>query len=197
MLKSNFIKENGQLDIDLVFEFVWENHKHDIENFIRSKVSNMHDAEDIMQDVFIKVYKNLDKLKKISSSNSWLFTISNNSVIDYYKKKKLNLVMTHELHDIEEELEEEENYNSEVANCIKETTFDIPDKYMKVYKMYEEDGMKHKDIMKKLNISLSTSKIRLMRAREKMKQSIGECCDFELDHYGNVLDYTYKNERSQ
>jgi len=194
MAKNIFIENDNQRDNDLTFDFIWDHHKNDIENFIRSKVNNVHDAEDILQDVFIKVYRNLNKLRKVTSINAWLFTISNNSIIDYYKKKKPHLVMPHELYDIEEASIEDNNYNNEFTNCIKETTFDIPDKYMKVYKMFEEEGLKHKDIMKKLNISLSTSKIRLMRAREKMAESINKCCELESDGYGNVINLTLKEE---
>ncbi len=47
--------------------------------------------------------------------------------------------------------------------------------------------------MEELDISLSTSKVRLMRAKEHLKNYLIECCDFDVDKYGNVLDYKHKS----
>ena len=60
--------------------------------------------------------------------------------------------------------------------------------------MYEKEGMKHKEIAQELGISESTSKVRLNRAKDLFKKKLLDCCDFELDSYGNIIDYTGKSK---
>ncbi len=180
--------------IDQQFELLWDEFRLDLSKFVRSKVHNEHDAEDILQEVFIKIYKNLETLEKKTAIKSWIFTITKNSIIDYYKKKK-DIIMTPEkMLTIEDENFEENNMNDEISECLKHMIFDLPQKYQNVYDLYENKNMKHKDIVEALDISLSTSKVRLMRAKELFKKNLVECCDFEVDNYGNVINYKRKGE---
>ena len=55
-------------------------------NFIKTKVSNDHDAEDILQEVFRKIYINLDKVNDDNKLTSWMYQITRNVIIDYYRK---------------------------------------------------------------------------------------------------------------
>ncbi len=86
------------------------------------------------------------------------------------------------------------NMNDEIANCMSKMIFELPHKYQKVYSMYEKQDMKHKHIAKELDISVSASKVRLMRAKELFKKKLLDCCDFEVDSYGNIIDYTNKKK---
>ena len=183
--------------IDKQFETLWDEFSNDLRRYIQSKVGNTHDAEDILQEVFIKIYKNLDALHEKAALKSWIFTITKNSIIDFYKKRKDVLVSNDNLSDIADEVhiedvDIEENMNSEISECLKQMIFDIPEKYKAVYELYEKKNMKHKEIVEELDISLSTSKVRLMRAKELFKKNLVECCDFELDTYGNIISYSNK-----
>lgn len=74
----------------LSIEEIWSQFNQILLNFIQSKVSNKHDAEDILQNVFIKIYKNLDELKSETKLESWIFQITRNEIIDYYRTRKPN-----------------------------------------------------------------------------------------------------------
>jgi len=179
--------------IDKQFEALWDEFGFELGNFIKSKVSQVQDAEDILQEVFIKIFKNIDQLEKQSALKSWIYKITRNTIIDYYKKKRDLPVAPETMHFIEDEVEEEDNMNEQIAGCLKKMIFEVPEKYQRVYDLYENKNMKHKDIGEELNISLSTSKVRLMRAKELFKKNLIECCDFELDSYGNIIDYKKKS----
>ena len=69
--------------------------------FIITKVSNEDTADDILQDVFLKVHAKIDELKDVSKLESWLYQITRNSIIDYYRTKKQS-------HSIPAEIIEEE-----------------------------------------------------------------------------------------
>jgi RNA polymerase sigma-70 factor, ECF subfamily len=70
----------------------------------------------------------------------------------------------------------------------------LPEKYQIPVELYDIMGKKHKDIADILNISVSGSKTRVQRAREKLKEMLLDCCDFEFDAMGNIIDYKQKRE---
>jgi len=180
------------IEIEKQFEMLWNDFNNELSNYIKSKVSQVHDAEDLLQEVYIKIYKNLDQLEKQAAVKSWIFKITKNTIIDYYKKKKDLLVTPDDLAQFVDSIESEDNMNDEISECLKHMIFDLPEKYKDVYDLYENKNMKHSEIVKELDISLSTSKVRLMRAKEMFKNNLVQCCDFEIDKYGNVIDYKKK-----
>lgn len=186
--------------IDNHFEELWGQYSNNIRKYILSKVENKHDVEDILQEVFLKVYQNIDTIEEKLSVKSWIFTITKNKIIDYYRKKKDVIVTSDILAELVDENHvgnnEEDNCNKEVSEYIKDESLKIPKKYLDVYELYEKKHMKHKEIVNELNISLSTSKIRLMRARTFLKENLKENCNLKYDSYGNVTDCSYKKNVS-
>jgi len=73
-------------------EDTYISHKHKIKKFIKSKISDIEEAEDILQDVFVQAVKNVNVLQSIDNLIGWLYTVANNMVIDWYRKKRLKTV---------------------------------------------------------------------------------------------------------
>lgn len=176
------------------FEKLWNEFNIELSKYIVSKVKQKQDAEDILQDVYVKIYKNIDQVENRSAIKSWVYQITKNTIIDFYKKRKDHIVAPEALNYIAEERDNESNMNEEIIECLEKMIFNLPEKYQKVYDLYEKKNMKHKEIMNELDISLSTSKIRLKRAREMFKKKLIECCDIEVDKYGNIIEYKNKNK---
>ncbi len=182
-------------EIHKQFEGLWGNFSHELLQFITSKVHESYDAEDILQEVSMKIFKHIDQLEKRSAIKSWLYTITKNTIIDFYKKRKDLLVSPEALLLIEDKNGDDDgSMNDEISECLQNMIFDLPKKYKDVYNLYERKNMKHKEIMEKLDISMATSKIRLMRAKEIFKKNLAKCCNFEIDAYGNIMDYKKKDE---
>jgi len=174
------------------FDDVWKEFNEKLLNYIKAKVKNSHDAEDILQNVFIKIYNNFEQLEKQSAIKYWIYKITNNAIIDFYKKKKDVSVTPESLYKVKDEVDSIDHMNDEIAKCIGNMLFGLPEKYQYVYDMYENKEMKHKEIAEALDISVSASKVRLKRAKEMFKERLLKCCDFEVDKYGNILDYNQK-----
>lgn len=171
------------------FDCLWDEFYDKLLHYIKSKVANTHDAEDILQTVFVKIYKSIEQLEDQTSIKPWIYRIAKNTIIDFYKKKKDVLVAPETFDMMEDETEVMDTMNEEIAQCIGKMVFTLPEKYQEVYTMYEHKAMKHKEIAETLDISVSTSKVRLNRAKVMFKEKLLGCCEFEVDKYGNVLDY--------
>lgn len=175
-------------------ENVWGAYSPRLMTYIKSKVQNEYDAEDILQEVFLKLQSNIDNIKDESKLSSYAYRIARNLIIDYYRKIKDITTEDQELDYFAADEKEQTNLNDEVAKCIRKMIITLPEKYQIPVELYDIMGKKHKDISDRLNISISGSKTRVQRAREKLKEKLLECCDFEFDVFGNIIDYKYKNE---
>lgn len=174
------------------FDELWNEFNKKLLKYIESKVFNSYDAEDILQNVFIKIFSNIEKLEKQTAIKSWIYKITKNTIIDFYKKKKDVSVAPKILEALEDEIDGIDNMNDDISNCIDKMIFSLPDKYQTIYNMYEKKEMKHKEIAKALDISISLSKVRLKRVKDMFKDKLLKCCDFEVDKYGNIIDYHIK-----
>jgi RNA polymerase sigma-70 factor (ECF subfamily) len=72
----------------------------------------------------------------------------------------------------------------------------LPDKYKSAIELTEFEGLTQKEMGEKLGLSLPGAKSRAQRAKEKMKGLLHECCSFELDRYGTILEYQPKSKDS-
>jgi RNA polymerase sigma-70 factor, ECF subfamily len=69
-------------------ENLWKEYNAGLKRFIKSKVQNEFDAEDLLQETFLKLSNSADKLKKTAKPESYIYQIARNSIIDYYRKAK-------------------------------------------------------------------------------------------------------------
>src|SRR6056297_440694 len=171
------------------FDELWDKFNQKLLNHVKAKVCNAQDAEDILQDVFVKIFGGLESLENKAAIKPWIHRITKNTIIDFYKKDKSISVSPETLYSLEDEKHEAENMNDDIALCISNMIFALPTKYQTVYELHEKKDMKHKEIAEALDISVSASKVRLKRAKDMFKTKLVECCDFEVDKYGNIVDY--------
>ncbi|WP_432667448.1 RNA polymerase sigma factor SigZ [Wukongibacter baidiensis] len=171
---------------------IWNEFSTELYKYINSKVKSEYDAEDILQDVFVKIYKNVDKVDELSELKSWIYKITKNTIIDYYRKKKDVSVGIEKIEEGLDEDNDSDNMNEEISKCLEKMIFELPKKYQEVIELHDMKGMKHREISEKFDVTVSCSKMRAQRAKAKLKDILLECCDFEVDVYGNVIDYKQK-----
>ncbi len=131
-------------------------------------------AEDIMQDAFIKVFKNIKKFKGEVTIGAWIKKIVINQCIDYLKKKRIELVAIEE-NNIAIADESDWTVNEEVnINIVTSAINKLPEKYKVVLNLYLIEGYDHQEIAQVLNITEVTSRSQLMRGKNKLKNHLKE-----------------------
>ena len=136
-------------------------------------VSDKMEAEDIMQEAFLKAFDKLDTYSGKVSFGAWLKRIVINHSLDQIKKKKLDFKNVEEYpHEIKEEKEEQENDISEQIEEIKSGVDQLADGYRIVLSLYLLEGYDHDEIGEILNISASTSRSQYTRAKNKLKEHL-------------------------
>ena len=152
-------------------EIIWKNFASDLRKFILSRVKDADAAEDILQDVFIKIHLNLDKLKSESKLNSWLFQITRNAIIDFFRQTKTTDLKS----DVSEEIDSTQDY-LEFDRCLKRFVNELPDKYREALVKTEFGSLSQKEFAAELGISYSGAKSRVQRAKEELKDLFIQCC---------------------
>ncbi|MDB4286291.1 RNA polymerase sigma factor [bacterium] len=134
-------------------------------------LNNRQDAEDALQEAFVKAFSSLSHYRKEASFGAWLKRIVVNHAINTLKKRKMKWVDL-DLQAWENVLEEDtENIITEgfSADDAYSTLYDLPDGYRTVFSLYLLEGYDHKEISEILGISVSTSISQYNRAKKKLK----------------------------
>ncbi len=105
------------------FDVLWNDFNEKLLNYIESKVANTHDAEDILQSVFIKVFNGIEQIENKDAIKPWIYRITKNTIIDFYRKKKDVSVAPETLYVIEDEYTDVDNMNDDISKCIKDMIF--------------------------------------------------------------------------
>ncbi|MEO0894917.1 MAG: RNA polymerase sigma factor [Bacteroidota bacterium] len=136
-------------------------------------VKSASEAEDVLQEGFMKVYRNLKKYKDTGSLEGWIRRIMVNTSIDHIRKEK-NHSFQLELNEEIASNQQEHIVSSLEAEFIHSLIQKLPDGYRVVFNLYAIEGYSHAEIGKKLNINESTSRSQYTRARALLKQQIKE-----------------------
>ncbi len=129
-------------------------------------------AEDMMQDAFLKVFKNIQKFKGEVTVGAWIKRIVINQCLDYLKKKRIELVSIEEK-ELNVANEDDWTVKEEVnVATIKTAINSLPEKYKVVLNLYLIEGYDHQEIAQVLNITEINSRSQLMRSKNKLKSQL-------------------------
>ncbi len=168
-------------------EQIYIQFRQKIKEFILRRVRNEQAAEDIVQDVFLKIHNKIDTLRDERKLESWIYQIARHSITDHFRQKKNLPLDRDEIPDVDSG-QDDENFRK-VADGLEPMLELLPDHYRDAIKLTEFEGLTQKEMADKLGISLSGAKSRVQRARAMLKDELLQCCHFEFDRFGKIIDY--------
>lgn len=160
--------------------------------YIRSKVSNRDDAEDILQNVFLSITLHIHTLSDKEKIQHWLYRITRNAIIDYYRKRsrKTKLVEISQALPEEPESSADEDYTKGLDKCLKAFIGQLPDNYRSIILDSEIKRIPQKALSEKYDLPYPTLRSRVQRGRGKLHQLFSNCCAIKTDARGNILEAT-------
>lgn len=173
-------------------EKIWQDYRHRLLAFIRSHLRHPQDAEDILQEVFVKTLQNLHQLDKPENLQAWLYQITRNTIADHYRQLK----PTEPPFDFEqiEAPEVDSDLYQQLSDCIQPFVGELPEKYAKAIKACDLEGRKQKDYALDNDLSHSAVKSQVQRGRELLTKKLQACCEFEINHRNELMDYRSKSK---
>jgi len=166
-------------------EQIWHEFSEPLRQFIQRRVSDPVEAEDLLQDVFLKASTGLDRLAEPSKLPGWLFLIARNAVIDHYRTRKATVAVPDDLvapdpPDVGE--------TEALKAAFRRMIHSLPGPYREAILLTEFEGLTQKELAERLGISFSGAKSRVQRGRQQLKEMLLECCRFEFDRRGHAFD---------
>jgi RNA polymerase sigma-70 factor (ECF subfamily) len=174
----------------LKIEQIWSQYRSSVKSFLHSRISNPAEVEDLLQEVLVKTYENLETVENQFSIKSWLFRIANNAIIDFYRRtgKSRNLSAEDLWYSAEDV-----DIKRELSNCIEPFISALPASTAEMLRAIDLEGKSQKAYAQELGISYSTLKSRVQNSRTQLRDLFGKCCHFSVDASGNLLDFDPKS----
>lgn len=168
-LIENCIKGNNDYFAPLVSRY-----KNLVYSVVLRMTSNSDEANDLAQEVFIKVYKNLEKYNSEFKFSTWIMRITTNHVIDSRRKKHFE---TTNISDLEVEIATDDNpekvfLEKETKSELKTVVDQLPEMYRLPIVLYHQQGMSYQEISEIIEEPLSKVKNRIFRGRKLLKESL-------------------------
>ena len=180
------------MDNKALVDQTWLEYRKKLFSFIRTKVETTEDAEDILNDVFLKLLKVSGENKSPGNLGSWLYRVTRNRIVDYYRSQK-------RFEQLPENLAEEHEKPDAIksfSKCLLPMIRALPENYQQLLMLSEIEGKKYKELAKELDLTLSAVKSRILRGRKMLLGSILACCEISHDRAGNIIDYEVKSGSS-
>ncbi len=157
------------------FEIVYENYKNTVYTYLYHLTYDHFLAEDISQDVFLKVYSGIKHFKGESSLKTWILKIARNTYINYVRKNNSDLLPVEEVTIMDYTQDPEQHaINRDKGRLIIEALRGLPENYRTIIILRDQEGLSYDEIAKVMDFTLSNVKITLFRARQKFKQIYSE-----------------------
>jgi len=174
-------------------EKVWVNFSSKLKNFLLKRLGDNDVANDLLQEVFLKIHLNVSKLKDETKLENWVFQIAYNQLKDYYRKNKQEQI---ELLEANEVVDEAMSDDHSPVDCLIPFIDSLPEKYKLAIRLSAVDGLKQSEIAQKLGVSLSGAKSRVQRGREMIKQHFIDCCNYHIREDGKLIGEHNHNHES-
>jgi len=172
-------------------EQIWSRFGQQLADFICHKTNHQDHCHDILQEVYIKMARNIEKIEKVDNVLPYLIKIANNTVVDYHRERQGNVSIggaSADLPTTNSHTSAAEDPTTRLAHSFMlELIETLPPHYRHALVRTELEGISQKQLAEELGISYSGAKSRVQRAKEMIRQSILNCCNYKFDSYGNVI----------
>lgn len=159
----------------------WTTLHRDLVNFVQRKVGEKNIAEDIVQDVFIKICTKADQLKDKTRFLGWAFQITRNAINDHFRNENRRTTAGY----VDSNSNEQE-LNECAAQCLAMLIQQLPDKYRLAIQLTDLENRSQHELARILNISHAGARSRVQRARKMLRDRMEEYLIIRADAYGNI-----------
>jgi RNA polymerase sigma-70 factor, ECF subfamily len=174
----------------------WRELRDRLRRFVGSRVKDPHAADDIAQDVLLKLQAHAADVPPEDTLPAWTIAVARNAVIDYYRARA---VRDHaDIADVEpaaETADADGDAVRDLSRCLSRMVEQLPEPYRQAMDRVDFEGVSLQELADRVGVSLSGVKSRVQRARQHLREMLRDCCDIERDGRGNVMDFE-RTERS-
>lgn len=186
-------------------EELWQLVHDGLRAFIAKRINDHGHVDDILQDVFVRVHRQVDSVSDPARIVSWIYQVTRNAIIDHYRSPRRQreipaglsskLEVISEVHVIPERTPHGNagETRAELASCLRPMVERLSPAYREAITLVELEGLTQQAAAKQMGISLSGMKSRVQRGRKQLKRMLDECCLIQLDRRGGVREFAVRD----
>jgi len=171
---------------------VYDSHYRRIRRFVLALIKDESTADDVIQDTFLRVQKNLDDLRDLSRLSAWIHRIAFNLCQDHFRRARNDPASDGSPTDVEDVSSEEASVEhvvgqGEMGSCVRDKVDLLPQNLRAVLILHDFSELTHKEIAEVLDVEVGTVRVTLHRARKRLRGILEEACSFETDERGVLV----------
>jgi RNA polymerase sigma-70 factor (ECF subfamily) len=180
---------------------IWAEFSDRLRTFIGRRVDSEADADDILQDVFLRIHRHAATVERSERLVSWLFQVTRNAIVDYYREpvrrrelpagaaSDVEAAWHHAQDGIGDSDVASPAVRRELAACLGPMMAQLPPLYREAVTLIDLDELPQKEAAARSGITVSGMKSRVQRGRQALQSLLHACCQFDRDAGGRVTDY--------
>jgi RNA polymerase sigma-70 factor (ECF subfamily) len=174
------------------FQEIYEEYRAKVFRYV-ARIAGESEAEDLTQEVFVRVGRGLDSFRGDAALSTWIYRIATNAALDRLRsfRGESQRLPLDDIAENEKDVEpgtderrhsaEKKLLRQEMNGCIRGIIDQLPDAYRSVIVLSELEGFKDSEVADIVGLSLQATKIRLHRARARLREALANACDFYRD----------------
>jgi RNA polymerase sigma-70 factor (ECF subfamily) len=163
----------------------WSLHEPELRGWARHRLGNAEDAEDLLQDLFLKALRQGERFCSVHNARAWLFEVARNTLADRLRVARTTVELPDDLASPVSEVEAVDSLSA----CLPRVLSELSAEDREAITLCDLQGLAQADYAKAKGMTLSAAKSRVQRARMRMKQHMTAACQVQLDTAGHVQDF--------
>ncbi len=168
----------------------WHRHESELRGWLRGRLGDPHDAEDLLQDLFLKAMRQDKKFCQLANARAWLFEVARNAIADRLRLKKDQVELPE---DLEHEADEPAAVDS-MAACLPRALAELAEEDREAITRCDLQGMSQRDYARLKGLSLPGAKSRVQRARKRLRSHLTDACQVRFDESGRICCFVPRRD---
>lgn len=163
---------------------LWQEFATPLRRYLKSRVGSAADADDLLQEVFLRIHRQLPKLRDPARMQGWIYRIARNAVIDFHRTRRENAPLEKEPADADPEGRDA----IDLAPTLRRFIAALEPAYREPLIRHAFQGQPIAEVAIALGLTESATKSRIRRTRLQLREMLDHCCRFEFDRRGAVIE---------
>lgn len=165
----------------------WSASKAELLGYLRHRVGHLEDAEEVLQEVFIKAMRQGEQFCAVGNPRAWLFQVARNALADRLRVSRDHVALPD---DLVAPAPEGAPPVDDLSQCLPRVLSELSEEDRLAITFCDIEGKSQQDLADRLGVSLSGAKSRLQRARKRLKARMEQGCRVRYDESGKVAGFT-------
>ena len=160
----------------------WRDHEMELRGYLTHRLGNTQLAEDILQETFVKAMRQGAKFCSLDNARAWLFQVARNGLVDYQR-------LYRETIDVPDDIPVPEIHTEPIkalGECVVRVLTELSPEDRDIIQQCDLNGIKQQIYAQQNGLTLPATKSRLLRARQRMRETLSTNCKVSFDAYGHV-----------